>query len=410
MSRNRLPENKRIPKYVYMRNSAYYFEPKIDSLKALIDGKSCKKLGNSYSEMMSNYSALMLRELDPDEITFPQVVDRYLAEVSTQKAGESLRVDTSRAKLIKEGFANFLPSEIKRRHIYLFVDRLAKSRKNSACNRYLSLISGILQYAVFWGYIDESPCQRMKYKKEEPRKRNISPEEFSAFQNFLDSENPLMAAYINFKYLSGRRGGEILNIKLSQIQPDGIHLTVLKKRNGNTNRIVIWNEDFLQATITLFNSYAVNAINKRTNRDLKREYMPSSKRNDLIKKDQNRELKKSANPIHQTMQIFPVDHPELFFQFCAENPGINLIRNEQGLGYTNSGFGGNFKKLMSKALKQGVINKAFTLHDIRGKTANDSESKEAAQQRLDHEDPKTTQKYYRDKPEIIIPLTPRKEL
>ena len=67
-----------------------------------------------------------------------------------------------------------------------------------------------------------------------------------------------------------------------------------------------------------------------------------------------------------------------------------------------------FRDIISKngkvqALDKGIIAERFAEHDLRAKTASDTDLKHAASL-LTHDDIKTTQKHYRRKAEIVRPL------
>jgi integrase len=85
-----------------------------------------------------------------------------------------------------------------------------------------------------------------------------------------------------------------------------------------------------------------------------------------------------------------------------------LICNLQGKPFTESGFGANWHRLIQAALKgrmarkgvaalAPVLTEAFTIHDLRARSASDDEL-EDAHERLAHDDPRTTQAIYRRKP------------
>ncbi len=85
-----------------------------------------------------------------------------------------------------------------------------------------------------------------------------------------------------------------------------------------------------------------------------------------------------------------------------------LLRTEEGTGYTRSGFGANWQRLMTKALKLGVISKRFKFHDLRAKAATEKAEQgtdKDAQELLGHKSVKTTGGYIRRrKPTVATPV------
>jgi len=81
-----------------------------------------------------------------------------------------------------------------------------------------------------------------------------------------------------------------------------------------------------------------------------------------------------------------------------------LFCNLQGKPYSESGFRSNWHKLMERATKPGdngeppLLPESFTFHDLRAKSGSDSGDVQEANDRLAHDDLRTTQVVYRRKP------------
>lgn len=83
--------------------------------------------------------------------------------------------------------------------------------------------------------------------------------------------------------------------------------------------------------------------------------------------------------------------------------GNFLLRSRSGDGYSADGFAANFKRAMKKAVEKEKI-QPYTFHDIRRKSASDSESVRQAQERLGHADEATTRRFYIARPVRVRPL------
>ena len=83
-------------------------------------------------------------------------------------------------------------------------------------------------------------------------------------------------------------------------------------------------------------------------------------------------------------------------------PRRYVLRTRTGRGYTVEGFSAIWQRLMTKHVAAG--GDRFTFHDLRRKSASDSESVKAAQERLGHADEATTRRFYIAKPIRVRPL------
>ncbi|MFN7098552.1 MAG: tyrosine-type recombinase/integrase [Gammaproteobacteria bacterium] len=184
----------------------------------------------------------------------------------------------------------------------------------------------ILCMAIRWGIVLDNPCKNVKRKPEKKRNRYITHDEYQQFYNFLPDDKK---GWFSTAYYTGLRQGDILKIKLEDIQMDGLFVEIGKTGNS----ILI-------------------------------EWTPEFKR--VIEIAQSRAKKMNS---------------------------IYLFPNESGCAYTSSGFQSNWQKLMKKALEEKIITDRFRFHDIRRKTATDieqSKGREQARQLLGHSDQKTT--------------------
>lgn len=84
-------------------------------------------------------------------------------------------------------------------------------------------------------------------------------------------------------------------------------------------------------------------------------------------------------------------------------PGTYLLRTREGHPYSAAGFAANWKRTMAKAVAQAEI-EPFTFHDLRRKSASDSESVTEAQARLGHSSEAVTRQFYMAKPARVRPL------
>ena len=322
--------DKYLPERMYQRSGTFY----------LVEYGTNKwvNLGRDYVKAMAQYARL--RGPEGSITTMNHLLDRYLREVAPTKALRSYESNLKEAKYLRAALGEMRPGEIKSITVYQYMDHRGKSSEVRA-NREVALLSHMFTKAIRWGVVEENPCRGVERFKEKARTRYIEDWEYLAFREYAGS---LIAAYLDFKLITGLRKSDILSLRMDQIKEDGIHITISK----TGKRMIIEWSDALR--------YAVDQVRR----------IPKPKRQSSVR-------------------------------------GLYLFCTRHGAQYTVSGFSSIWQRKMSSALKEGIIKERFTDHDLRRKTGSDT-SLEHAVRLLGHSDSKVTSKHYRVKPEVVKPL------
>ena len=228
------------------------------------------------------------------------------------------------------------PGDVTALHVYQYMDERGK-RSHVQANRELALLQAGFKKAVRWGDVSVSPVVKIERFKEYPRKRYVQDWELEAFK---EHAGHLIAAYIDFQYLTALRQGDILRIRLSEIKDDGIYVRISKT---GQERIITWTTALKEAV---------------------------------------RNARSLARPVR----------------------GMYLFCTRTGSPYTSNGFQSNWKRSMRSALKAGVLRERFTTIDIRAKSASDANDLARAQDLLGHANSKVTKVHYRRLAERVEPL------
>lgn len=343
MPKKRNPENRGLPTGWRQTHSAFYYRVPA-GMEAFWDGKKLFRLGASLPEAWTEWARRQAAPTDARNIS--QLLDRYALEVMPLKAATTLHGQRQHMKQIRAVFGNMALTAIKPQHIYAYVDK--RSAKTSARHE-VELLRHALTMAVRWGYIDKHPfLGQTRLERPKPRTRYVTDEEIAACLSIESKRKSgsvaMCQAYIKIKLLIGLRKSDILNLRVEQLKPDGIHLTT-----GKTKKAVVWEwTDALRQAI---------------------------------------EEAKALRPVH----ISP-------YLFC----------NRKGEGYvTAAGRTGSFdsvwRTFMARVKKEHGI-EHFTEHDIRAKVASDADSVERAQEVLTHSSPAITQRVYRRAATKIKPI------
>lgn len=319
--------DKHLPRWVYQRAGTYYFVEKAT-------GK-WSNLGRDYGKALAEYGRLVAGS-NTRSRTMADLIDRYLREVAPTKAEATYRDNRRQGKLLRAFFGPMNPMDVTARHIYQYMDERGK-RSEVQANRDLSLLQAVFKKAVRWGDVSVSPVVKIERFKEYPRKRYIQDWEFSAFKK---NAGQLIAAYMDFQYLTALRQGDILRIRLSEIKSDGIHVTVSKT---GQERIITWTP---------------------------------------LLKEAVRNARSVPRPVR----------------------GMYLFCTRTGSRYTTDGFRSIWQRRMRSALEDGTLGERFTTHDIRAKSASDANDLARAQDLLGHANDKITKEHYRRLPEQVKPL------
>ncbi len=296
-------KDKHLPERMYLRSGTYYF--------AEYGTNKWINLGRDYVKAMATY-AVQTAEDGPC-LTMSDLIKRYLHEIAPLKAERTYRDNVKQARYLRAFFGDMRLQDVTQPHIYKYRDERGKSSKVQA-NRELSLLSHMFKHAVMWGDLHHSanPCVSIQRFKEHARDRYIEDWEFDAFKDYA---GPLIAAYMEFQYVTGFRQGDILAIRLEQLKDDGIHITIGK---SGKKHIMDWS-DGLHA--------AVSAI-----RQLER-------------------------PVR----------------------GLYLFCTRTGQPYTGDGFRSIWQRKMRSALETGILKERFCSHDIRAKAASDTDLQHAVE-------------------------------
>jgi integrase len=310
---------------MYERSGSYYF---VDQ-----NGKWIN-LGREYGRAIEKYNRL---NDDPVEIhTIGDLIERYMREESPTKAEATHKSNQKHAKFLRAAFGRISPPDLTPRAIYQYMDA---RKANVSANRELAMLSHMFTKAIRWGVADSNPCLGIERHREKPRDRYIEDWEYQAFREFVP---PQLAAYMDFKLLTGLRQLDMLTLKVDQLKEDGIHILVRKTKR---QIIISWSDHLKMAVDALL----------------------------------------AARTTH----------------FAKESPYLFCTR--KGEAYTSDGFRTIWHRWMTNAVKQGVIKERFREHDLRAKTGSDTDLAHAASL-LAHMSNKTTQRHYRRKAEVVAPL------
>lgn len=146
----------------------------------------------------------------------PHVVASVRASTASQYAAA--------ADILREAFAEFDPDQLRPVHVKTFM-RGMRDRAGMA-NRCLSVLRGILDYALDLELITDNPARAVQRLPQPPRDRLISSAEYAAI---YAAAVPRLQVVMDLCYLTGQRIGDVLGIRHEHIGDDGSIAFVQRK-------------------------------------------------------------------------------------------------------------------------------------------------------------------------------------
>lgn len=252
MGKPRKSESAWLPKRVYEHYGSYRFhQPNGEKIN----------LGRDYPRAIAKWAQLVGR-VGP-MTTMGEVMDRYLMEVAPMKAPRTYRDNVAEMRRVRAFFGALEPDAITPQMIYSYMDERGALVR---ANREVSLLSSVFQQAIKWGKASTNPCRVVDRNPEFPRDNPVSDAEL---QLLLEVASPMLRAYLQIKYLTGLRKGDILQLKRENLREDGLYVTPSKnlRRHPRTGEIVrkkerlyTWTEELRDAVARALATQRVSSV------------------------------------------------------------------------------------------------------------------------------------------------------
>lgn len=318
--------NKHLPRGMLQRRGTYFY----------VRGKlPWVNLGKEYGPALIQYAGIVGDS--PKVTTVQEAVAHYLESSAHRLKPATLEGYRHSAENLVAVFGHMGLGDLQPEHVYEYLVR----KGNTQANRDKALLSAAYTHARRIGaFKGEDPAKGLQYRNPEPpRQRYVTDDELA---RLIAAASPKLACILRFAYLTGMRQGDVLRVRLEDMDGEGIHYT-----SGKTGarRVVTWSPEL----------EAVVEEAKRLWRRFGREYLFESR-------------PKGAH--------------------AKRGPGP----------YTPSGLRALWRPVRIKA---GVAD--VRLHDLRRKAGSDVEEGDA-QRLLAHADGKVTRRHYRAKPERVKPV------
>jgi site-specific recombinase XerD len=222
-----------------------------------------KQASNMLRQLELEYSKDRLNLTLPINLTLYQYLKGYFEYTKTNKAKSTYTIELEITKAIKNYFGDIELSKIDS----LAVEKYKSSRKSlglkpATINKELSLLRFMLNKALEWGYIEQTPKFKLLKLPKEPIKYLTTEQVNKLLDNSSEWLKPIIIVMRN----TGMRIGETLNLKFSDINYDNKTIIVRSSKTNNY-RVVPMNSELYNILKWL----KLNYINPKSQRIILRQ-------------------------------------------------------------------------------------------------------------------------------------------
>lgn len=165
---------------------------------------------------------------------------KFLSELP-QKRRPRTRREYERiiSRILDPQFGSLQPSDVTRPLVREFLTQMAR-RSPVMANRTRALISNIANFAIRHELLSANPCSQLeRIAPETSRERVLKDSEIRGFFDALSEESPLIQDYFELRFLTAQRGGELLQMRWSDVDFDQCTWTIpgTVAKNRRTHRL-----------------------------------------------------------------------------------------------------------------------------------------------------------------------------
>ena len=342
--------NRGYPKGWRLKHGAFRYRVP-PGLEHLWDGKREFTLGRTEAEAYRTWADRL--ELHREARTVGELLDRYAQQIVPTKAPATRRGNLDALRHLRPVFGHMPIAAVKPAHAYRYID-LRSQQGRTAARREFEVLRHALTKAVEWGLIETNPLLG-QVRVERPPGRDRYVEDWEVIEALTlpprrkHGSVAMLQAYIRLKLLTGLRRTDLLRLRTSDLQDDGIHVTPSKtSRTTGARRIFEWDDALRQV-------------------------------------------------IQQALAARPLDiGPWLFCNRRGEP-----YQREDGRA---NGFDSIWQRFMARLLAETKTVDRWVERDLRAKAGTDAGDLERARRVLALADSRTALRWYRRKPEKVKPL------
>jgi len=358
MPKKRNAENRGLPaRWQHKHNAFYYRVP--PGQEGRWDGKTTYRLGSTISDAHREW-AKRVEQLD-NARTLAQLIDRYSLEHLTTLAVKTRESYSPALSRIRTVFGEVDCTDIEAHHVNIYFDRIKRKHSLATARGDIAVFRGLFSQALRWGAVKVHPMIGLRFEQVAPASDEVHQWQIDAMLGIPADTRAVQLAqhYIRLKLMLGLRRGDMLRLRLSDFKSDGLRCKLRKTEKTSEVKLFIpW-------------------VNPKT----------------------GREFTEFKTLVESIKAIKPKRGTDGFL-FCAQD-GAGYVDEDTGRA---DGFDSLWRRFMAKVISQTDIDKRIKEKTLRAFVADESGTLEAAAHRLGHTSTTTTERHYRKRARVVLPL------
>lgn len=201
-----------LPKRMHLKHGRYYYVHK----------NKWTPLSTNFHEALAQYAKLIA----PMKGGMTELIAEFIADIRGDVAESTLRTYSIAAERLKAVMTEFAPEDVKPKHVAEIMDHYKQTP--AMANTMRNVLKQVFERAVLAGKCDTNPVQFVPPKTTKKRGRYLTDAEFAAIR---EKATPTLTAIMDICYLTGQRIGDVLAIRLQDIDEGGIYFQQQKTKN-----------------------------------------------------------------------------------------------------------------------------------------------------------------------------------
>lgn len=195
--------NSDLPKRMHYKHGRYYY----------VHRNKWTPLAKEYHLALQEYARL----IKPASSEFSGLCNRARTHFLESVKGSTFKTYEIALERIERAFTEFLPSEVKPKHVYAFLNHYRQTP--AMANTMRNVLKSVMQTAVKEGLADSNPVRDVEPFQTKKRDRYLTDSEYQAIR---ENASNTLKLIMDMLYLTGQRIGDVLKIKHSDITSEGI--------------------------------------------------------------------------------------------------------------------------------------------------------------------------------------------